>query len=84
MTHESSARVWITADLFGHGVVNSQHAPAFTACNVGDWLGGERSGAERREPERSPDASALPPLPQASEPSEHEQSGAPLVDPQWA
>ena len=29
--------------------------------NVGDWLGGERSGAERREPERSPDASALPP-----------------------
>ena len=60
-------------------MVNSQHAPAFTACNVGEWQGGERSGA----PERSPDASALPPLPQASEPSEHEQSGAPLVDPPW-
>ena len=56
----------------------------FQPHDVGDWLGGERSGAERREPERSPDASALPPLPQASEPSEHEQSGAPLVDPLWA
>ena len=49
------------ADLFGHGSGQQPARSCFTADNVGEWQGGERSGAERKVPERSPDASALPP-----------------------
>ena len=33
--YSTCSRLCLSADLFGHGVVNSQHAPAYTAVMLG-------------------------------------------------